>query len=88
MFAVSSERRNIEGRSEAQRRLVEWMRSHPDGSSCDEVATAASISTDGAHRVMLRLASRWLVRCYDGVRWKAARLLLRPAQLRPVECEW
>jgi len=85
---VGSERRDHELRSNAQSRLVEWMRAHPEGSTCDEAAAAARIPTAGARRLLRRLAARWLVRCYDGALWKAARLLtMPPLLLRRVECE-
>jgi hypothetical protein len=82
---VASDRRDFGRRSEAQCRVVEWVCNHPDGSTCDEAATAAHIPATGAHRVLRRLASRYLVRSAGDARWKPDAILLSPPSLRRVE---
>jgi hypothetical protein len=46
---------------------------------------AAHVPAIAAHRVLRRLASRYLVHCDDGSRWKADGVLVSPPPLRQVE---
>jgi hypothetical protein len=84
-LAVGSDRRNYDRRSEAQCRVVEWVCNHPAGSTCDEAAAAAHMPATAAHRVLRRLASRYLVHCDGGSRWKADGVLMSPPPLCQVE---
>jgi hypothetical protein len=78
---VGIERRDVERRSDVQRRVVEWLCINPIGSTPSEVAAAVAIPRAAARRILRRLAAKWLVRRNERARWAAADLLLRPPRL-------
>lgn len=82
---VAVERRDYHRRSDAQCRVVECVCCHPEGATCDETAAAARIPATGAHRVLRRLATKHLVRCEEGSRWRADAVLMSPPALCRVE---
>ena len=82
---VADERRDYQHRREAQCRVIEWVCRHPEGSTYDETAVAVRIPDAGAQRVLQRLASRYLVRCEEGSRWRADAVLMSPPTLCRVE---
>lgn len=84
-FRVGGERRNYERRRDAQCQLIECLCNRRGGTTCDEVAQAAHMPPSGAHRVLRRLAAKYLVRCEEQSRWKADAILLTPPLLAPVE---
>jgi len=85
LTAVRQERRNLDRRSDAQCRVVDWVCNHPDGSTSTEAANAARIPAEGATRVFRRMASRCLIHCDETSRWKADVVLLAAPTLRRVE---
>jgi len=72
---VGLNRRDYDRRSNAQRRVVEWLCINPIGSTPAEVAKIAEIPPPAAGRILKRLAAKWLVRRNELSRWAAAELL-------------
>ena len=81
IFDVGIDRRDYDRRSNAQRRVVEWLCVNPIGATPHDVASVAEISPPAAGRILQRLAAKWLVRRNELSRWVAAELLRHAPRL-------
>jgi DNA-binding IclR family transcriptional regulator len=61
--------------------VVQCLRDSPAGSTPAEVAVAAEIPGSAAHRIIRKLAAKWLIRRNELSRWAAAELLLHVPRL-------